>query len=255
MEHRHLRTLTILWLDIRLNMDIKIHGIYRIWHTASNRSYVGSAVDVAKRLGSHFRMLKRKAHHSVKLQRAWDKYGETAFNFSIVEIVESKEKLVEREQHWIGVFDSCRSGFNMAPIAGSILGYTFSDESKNRMSEAATGHIKSDEHRRNLSLANKGKKMSDEARRKMSEAKLGTKRKPHSEETRAKMSATRIGFKPSKESVEKMAAAKRGRKLSEETRAKMSTTHKKLAAAKALATQALAQVANSSKAESLLQGN
>ena len=197
-------------------------GIYQIRHDLSGRVYVGSAVSITKRCAQHIRELNRSKHHSQKLQNAWNKYGADAFSFSVIEEVSAPENLLAREQHWIDTFDAARVGFNMTPTAGSILGHKFSDESKRRMSKAATGHIKSAEHRANLSRVNTGKTMSDEARQKMRDAKLGTKRGPHSAETKAKMSAARVGKRPSAETREKQAAAKRGRVLSPEVRARMS---------------------------------
>jgi group I intron endonuclease len=59
----------------------------------------------------------------VKLQRSWNKHGEDAFIFEIVEHV-NKAQLIEREQHWIDVMDTANSvfGFNVAPRAGTSLG-------------------------------------------------------------------------------------------------------------------------------------
>ena len=41
--------------------------------------------------------LKNNKHHSIKLQRAWDKYGEENFEFKIEEIVDSLENLLNLE--------------------------------------------------------------------------------------------------------------------------------------------------------------
>ncbi len=206
---------------------MKTGGIYKIQNALNGKLYVGSAVNFAKRFGQHLRLLRSGAHHSVKLQRAWNKYGSEAFSISEVEFVDDLEKLIEREQYWIERFDAVKFGYNMTPTAGSLRGMRMSSETKEMMSKAATGHIKSPEHRKSLSLVNTGKKMSDEARQKMREAKLGKKRAPHSLATRAKMSAARMGCKPSKETVSKMAASKLGKKQSAETLEKRSNAMKK----------------------------
>jgi group I intron endonuclease len=201
-------------------------GIYEIRHDLSGRVYVGSAVSIPHRWREHKRSLNRNRHHSQKLQRAWNKYGAEAFSFSVIEEVDASENLLAREQHWLDATDAARTGFNMTPTAGSLLGHRFSDETKKRMSEAAKGHIKSPEHRAALSAVNTGKRMSDEARQKMREAKLGKRRGPHSAETRAKMAAAQLGKRPSEETRQKLAAAKRGKTLPLEVRAKMSASHK-----------------------------
>ena len=206
-------------------MNKGIAGIYQIQHVRSGKTYVGSAVNIESRWGGHIRRLRNGTHHSAKLQNAWNKYGSEAFTFTVLEFVEDAKLLIEREQYWIDFADTVKSGYNMAPKAGSILGYKFDESSRRKMSESATGHIKSPEHRMNLSKANSGKKMSDEARLKMRLAKLGKKRGPHSPETRAKMSAARIGVRLSEETKSKLAAAS-GRIHTKETRAKMSASHK-----------------------------
>ena len=202
-------------------------GIYQIQHVKSGKLYIGSAVNIEARWGGHIRQLCRCVHHSVKLQRAWNKYGSDAFSFSVIEAVEEKENLLSREQFWIDFANATKSGYNMTPTAGSLLRHKMTTKTKESMSKSATGHVKSPEHRMSLSIVNTGKKMSDEAILKMREAKLGTKRAPHSLETRAKMSAQRIGIQYSEETLSKMSAAKLGTKQSEETVKKRSDAMKK----------------------------
>lgn len=76
-------------------------GIYTITHTASGKAYVGSARSIQRRWKRHITDLNCERHHSVKLQRAWAKYGADAFQFLIVEAVEVEDDLVRREQYWI----------------------------------------------------------------------------------------------------------------------------------------------------------
>lgn len=69
-----------------------------------------------------------------------------------------------------------------------------------------------------ISAANKGRVFSDEHREKLSQAKTGTH---HSEETRAKMSASRTGRRLSDEHRAKLSAARKGWNPSPETRERM----------------------------------
>ena len=62
-------------------------GIYAIVHIETGRKYVGSAVNLTKRWNIHRHGLRNKKHHSAALQRAWDKYGEAAFSFEVLEVV------------------------------------------------------------------------------------------------------------------------------------------------------------------------
>lgn len=115
-------------------------GIYQIKNTANGKMYVGSAVRLKKRWYEHERLLRQGAHHSQKLQRAWAKYGESAFIFEVLELVADKELLLAREQHWIDHFGSSGSlGLNICRTAGSRLGVLASPESKEKMRLARIG--------------------------------------------------------------------------------------------------------------------
>lgn len=59
--------------------------------------YVGKSVNLRKRQQEHFKCLRKGRHPNSHLQRAWDRYGESAFQFSILE-GSSRDQLVEREQ-------------------------------------------------------------------------------------------------------------------------------------------------------------
>lgn len=60
-------------------------GIYRITNTINGKVYIGSSVDVRGRFNSHKSDLKLNKHGNSRLQRAWNKYGEQAFVFEIIE--------------------------------------------------------------------------------------------------------------------------------------------------------------------------
>ena len=82
--------------------DIKgSHGIYEIRNTSNNKIYVGSAVNLRSRFYQHSKELSSGSHHNRFLQNAFNKYGESAFVFSVLEFVKDKTKLVEREQYWM----------------------------------------------------------------------------------------------------------------------------------------------------------
>ncbi|MCR4299295.1 MAG: GIY-YIG nuclease family protein, partial [Gallionella sp.] len=69
-------------------------GIYKIEHTTSGKVYIGSAADLVKRFSTHRVALRKSKHPNSKLQRAWNKYGEAEFMFSIIEPVEEKARLI-----------------------------------------------------------------------------------------------------------------------------------------------------------------
>jgi hypothetical protein len=155
------------------------------------------------------------------MQNAWNKYGENLFEFSCVETVNNPEELIEREQFWIDKLKSVQNGFNLRKHARSNLGIKYSEESKQRISDAHRG-VPLDEERRKRML---GKPVSKETRLKISEAQRGRPRAPHSEETKRKLSEANRGKTLSAEHRQKLSDAHRGISKgphTEETRRKMS---------------------------------
>lgn len=97
-----------------------VSGVYQIRCIATGKIYVGSAVDLRKRWGQHVRRLRRGKHRNKHLQHAWNKYGEAAFEFEVLELVDAPA-LLQAEQAWIdrtGCTDR-NIGFNVYWVAGS----------------------------------------------------------------------------------------------------------------------------------------
>jgi group I intron endonuclease len=76
-------------------------GIYKIINVVNNKFYVGSAVDFKRRKARHFSELRNKKHNNQKLQNAWNKYGEQAFVFVIVEELELGVDILAAETIWL----------------------------------------------------------------------------------------------------------------------------------------------------------
>lgn len=155
-------------------------GIYKITCIPTGKIYVGSAVNLYVRRVEHFSQLRHQKHRNLYLQRAWNKYGENAFEFSVIELV-LIPFLIEREQYWLDKLKTYdrRNGFNIFKTANSSLGHTFSFEFRQKVSDGLRGKQKTEEHRQKLSEANRGKKASLETRKKLSKARKG---QPHSKE-------------------------------------------------------------------------
>ncbi len=91
--------------------------------------YVGSAGNLQARWDLHRRKLRAGLHHNPHLQNAWKVYGESCFEFVVLQYVELG-RLLDTEQLWIdrtGCTDR-RIGFNIQPQAtsgGSGIGQTW----------------------------------------------------------------------------------------------------------------------------------
>lgn len=183
-------------------------GIYAIRCHANGKSYIGSAVNIKRRWRSHLEDLKRGNHHAVRMQRSWQKYGPSTFEFVVVEYVPILLQLLEREQYWIDALNAAapNAGFNTSPTAGSSLGVKHSPE-----------------HGAAVSAANKGKTISSHTRALISAAKMG---KPISPEHRAILIAVWKGRPHSPEHRAAVSAAKKGKPLSPEHCAAMSAARK-----------------------------
>ena len=146
-------------------------GIYKILNILNGKMYIGSSVSFEQRWTQHRSELRRNKHHSPKLQRAWNKYGEDAFVFSIIEEC-APEILEKREQFWMDHYNAYgRHGYNIALVAGrAMLGRNHTDEAKAKMSEAGKGKPKSNETKAKLSASQLGKKHTEETKAKISAA-------------------------------------------------------------------------------------
>lgn len=77
-------------------------GIYEIVHVASGKRYVGNSKNISSRFYAHRYDLKRNQHFCRHLQNAWNKYGEDAFEFRLIErCFDEVAVLLAREQFWI----------------------------------------------------------------------------------------------------------------------------------------------------------
>ena len=75
-------------------------GIYRIVCRANGKFYLGSSSNIDVRWQGHLSLLRRGAHHSRRLQQAWNEFGETAFELEIIEEV-PEAQLENREQEYL----------------------------------------------------------------------------------------------------------------------------------------------------------
>lgn len=188
-------------------------GIYSITHIASDKKYIGSSRQIRQRWVDHMKMLRRGVHHSRTLQRAWNKYGEDAFSFEILEECQDANLKVV-EQHYLDTirpFASQHRGFNenvfadrppvhyghgRQPWPTGMKRPPRTEEHKRKLSEALRGSKKTPrtaEHMANIwakRRENGTDKHTEEAKRRCGAKNLG---KPLSSEHRKNISAALIG--------------------------------------------------------------
>lgn len=190
---------------MKLKQSVKhlsgVSGVYEIRCIVSNKFYVGSAVDLRARRSDHGKALRGNRHRNRHLQNAWNKYGESSFVFSVLEFVKDKEKLIEREQHYI---DTSNPEYNIARVAGSCLGYRHTEEAKMKVSKANKGRVFSEDI-----LKKKRSVMRD-----IITKNIGV---PRSESTKEKLRKAMTGRVMSEETKNKIRRANTGRVVSEET--------------------------------------
>jgi group I intron endonuclease len=212
----------------------KRSGIYEIVHVASGKRYIGSAMQFGHRWSVHRSYLRIDRHHSILLQRAWNRYGETAFEFRILEFVDDHAMLIQREQFYL---DTEQPAYNRALIAGSRMGMENTPEHRARISAA----LNTPESQAKLSARWKGKTQSEEHLAARAEGMRGNKNGASnvvSPEQRAAMNAGRnakiasgeIVIAHSLETREKIAAKLRGKKRPPEVIERMREGLRKAAA-------------------------
>ena len=202
-------------------MKQKVCGIYKIINKVNGHFYIGSSTDINWRFYTHKRLLSRNEHFNIYLQRAWNKYGENNFDFSIYQEMKKSECLSE-EQKLIDEHHGKDYFYNLDKCAKMT-----SDDVNRKRSDSLRGRKWTDEQRKNASLSQKNKKITQkiiDGRQKSAEALIKW-RKEHPDEVRKitlENAIKRVGCKQSENFKRVMSEKMRGRIIPEETRLKIS---------------------------------
>ena len=186
-------------------------GIYMIKNMVNSKIYIGQAVDIERRWVEHKRGLRgNKNKPNEHLQRAWNKYKEDNFEFTV--ICECDEnQLNTKEIDYIAKLKTYDPDFGYNKTYGGEGG-RHTEETRRKQREANKG--------KNNGMY--GKHHSEETRKKISESRANFKGeknpmfgKHHSEETKQKISESRAPFKGEKNPMY-------GKHHSEDTKRKVS---------------------------------
>lgn len=185
--------------------------IYKITNIKNNKFYIGQTINVKSRNYRHFYELKRNKHHSIFLQRSFNKHGVDCFKLEVICCSNNKDDINELEEFLISfadynVSDKAEGGdlisnhpnrdLIVEKIKNSVIERynNLTDDDRKLMSEKSKG----------VNNGMYGKKHSDSAKQKMRENHYSKKEgyvshlkgKPKSEETRKKLSESHKGKKP-----------------------------------------------------------
>lgn len=183
-------------LEAAFNRSI---GLYSIENTVNGKRYIGSSFRIPTRLKEHRAHLVRGAHHSHRLQKDWDKYGEDSFNFKLLVVCRMDDRLFYEQQALIGL----KPEYNINPVVFGPSDWKRGEEFRAKC------------------RARKGTYSAEQRAAQSARAKA---HKPTDRQLAA-LAAGRL-LPRSPEAIKKTADAQRGIKRSEETKRKLSLAHK-----------------------------
>lgn len=112
--------------------------IYVIENKNSDKFYIGRTNDPAARKRGHLSELRRGIHGNPRLQASFNKHGEAAFEFKVVDSAPS-DSIHEKEAEWFAVFD-CNKDYlyncHFETFGGPKIWKPHTPESAAKISEA-----------------------------------------------------------------------------------------------------------------------
>ena len=160
---------------------MQVGGVYCIENIYNGKMYIGSSLNLSRRLSGHFSELKYGRSHNKHLQASYNRYGKDAFIYYVIEYCK-KEDVRKREQFWIDNTDCVINGYNMSKNVIDNSGWNHTELYKEKMSKDRTGN-------KNPAY---GRKKTPEEIESIRNRFLG---RAHKQETKDKMSAYRANNK------------------------------------------------------------
>ncbi len=197
--------------------------IYKATNLINNKVYIGQTIQsLAQRKAAHFYKSKNKKQKQFYFNNALNKHGKDNFYWEVIETIENKNILGEKEKYWIKFFKSNEKEFGYN-LTGGGEGFTQTKETKLKLRLANLGKKLSPETKLKMSLSRKGRIVSQETRDKIRKSSVGRK---SSSEAIEKNRIYHLGRKQSKETIEKRVLKNIGKKRTLETKQKIGAANK-----------------------------
>ena len=138
-------------------------GIYCWTNLVNNKRYVGYAQTIEDRKNVHIVSLRGNYHNNPHFQQAFNKYGESSFYFSILELCNPQD-LCQNEYKWGTLLKTLdpKFGYNIQPFQQNGEAKRLSEDTKEKIRLANTGKKRVIKDviawKERLSKAGKGKK-------------------------------------------------------------------------------------------------
>ena len=146
--------------------------------------YIGQTKNILERIRVHLSDLRAGRHFNKHLQRAFNKYGEDAFEFRVLEACVAPE-LNALECYWINacLSDDRHFGYNMR--TGGAAGFTVTQEARYNMSQARKGYLNAHPEEktkwlRRVAESNRGREWTEEQRSNLRKSMQAVVMKPGS---------------------------------------------------------------------------
>jgi group I intron endonuclease len=182
----------------------KCSGVYKITNIVTGDFYIGSSVNIYKRVACHLASLRSHTHTNKYLQSVWNKYKEENFLIITLLICEQHERF-RYEQEFI---NSLNPKYNLVKNVVGLTGHPLTDEHKKKISSALTGRKHTEESKRRMSQARKGVKQTPEQIEARSIKLKGLKK---SDEWKNKIRDSLLGKKFTQERIQNMSTGRAGK--------------------------------------------
>lgn len=113
-----------------------IIGTYKIVNKLDSKMYYGSSEDVYDRIKRHKKDLRKNIHHNIYLQRAFNKYGETNFDFLLDIVCQTVPEARNEEQNVLDTHPNLYNIGLMASGGDNLSNHPNREEIINRITES-----------------------------------------------------------------------------------------------------------------------